>query len=212
MKNLLLVCALGSALLAVAPAAHADETYSLTFSGCFTTFNCQTPFSDDGNVQFTVSGTPTEPGPGFFPNAYTITDISGGMTIGGNDYTIGTLSNHLGGDNELDLYHNGTYDFDLFGLDFTLSTTTSGTYNEFRIFGPFVPGAEGQYTADVNVCTGRGKNKTCAPETVNLDDLTFDIQGSIDPAPAPTPEPGSLALLGTSILGGAGVLRRRFRA
>ena len=30
-----------------------------------------------------------------------------------------------------------------------------------------------------------------------------------DPAPAATPEPGSLALLGTSLLGGAGVIFRR---
>lgn len=209
MKKLLLLCALGLAVVAGAPAAHADSTYSLSFSGCFTTFNCQTSFSDDGNISFTVAGTPTTPSSLFLPNAYTINGISGGMTIGGNDYTITGLASSLGGDNKLDLYHDGSFDFDAFGLDFTLSTASSGTYDQFRIFGP-IPGAEGQYTVDVDKCTGRGINRVCNEVSENVDDFTFNIGGSIDPAP--TPEPGSLALLGSSVLGAAGLLRRRFKA
>jgi hypothetical protein len=43
----------------------------------------------------------------------------------------------------------------------------------------------------------------------SIDSLSFNTID--DCTPSPTPEPSSIALLGTGILGIAGVLRRRFR-
>lgn len=43
------------------------------------------------------------------------------------------------------------------------------------------------------------------------DSLTVDIGGSVTTPPAATPEPSSLALLGSGVLGLAGVVRRRMR-
>lgn len=219
MKNALLVCALGAFAAVAAVPAHADTTYTLGFTGCFgASFlgNCFGTSFSSNNVNFTVAGTPTAPSGGFLPNSYAINSISGGMTIGTHDYSIGnTPASGLGGDNQLDLYSNGVYDFDPLGLDFTLSSTDGGSYDEFRIFGP-IPGAEGQYSVSFNDCKRVNGIRVCTPETYQAQDLTFSINGKIvelpPTPPAATPEPGSLALLGTSILGGAGLLRRRFRA
>lgn len=54
------------------------------------------------------------------------------------------------------------------------------------------------------VCGGSSNQSDC-----DYNDDEFIFVG-VDPSPAP--EPGSLALLGTSILGAAGVVRRRFTA
>lgn len=218
MKNALLVCALGAFAALAAVPAHADTTYTLEFSGCFGVSShgtCYgTSFSSD-NVSFAVAGTPTAPSGGFLPNVYAIDSVSGGMTIGTHSYSIGnTPASGLGGDDLLDLYANGVYDFDPAGIDFVLSSTDGGSYDEFRIFGP-IPGAEGQYSISFDECTHKNGQKVCTPETSEVQDFTFSINGQIvevPPTPAATPEPGSLALLGTSILGGAGLLRRRFRA
>ncbi|HEY4010766.1 MAG TPA: PEP-CTERM sorting domain-containing protein [Acidobacteriaceae bacterium] len=47
---------------------------------------------------------------------------------------------------------------------------------------------------------------------LDYNDETFVVTGITTTSPSPTPEPGSLALLGTSILGAAGFMRRRFIA
>lgn len=53
-----------------------------------------------------------------------------------------------------------------------------------------------------HVCTGSRNKSDC---DYNDDEFVF-----VSTTPNPAPEPSSLALLGTSILGAAGVLRRRF--
>lgn len=218
MKSALLLCAFAVAgVLAVTP-AHADSTFSLTFSGCFgNSFNhCSsgTPYSDGGDVSFTIAQTPTTPGFGH-TNSYDITDITGTVDIGGDSYTIGALQtghdslSGSGNNNNLDLNHSGDYSLD--DLDFALTGT--GPFDELLLNRD---DTTGEYTETLTYNCGTSRHpKTCTyTDTDTTTDrdinecITLDQQQQNPPSP--TPEPGSLALLGTAILGGAGALRRRF--
>ena len=218
MKKTLLLCALVAAFFA-GQSAHAD-TYSLSFAGCFGAVvfgNCYgTPVTNGTSspgvtdITFTTAGTPA---PGFpLPNQYTITGVSGTVDIGGDIYTIGTLATGLGGDNELnDGLFTGLY-FDNNGIDFLLNG--SGSPDDYTELNLTWNSVQGEYTYTTEQCSGRGQNRVCTPVTDSGTDFGLaitDIDNDPNP-PAATPEPGSLALLGTSILGGAGLLRRRFHA
>jgi hypothetical protein len=205
MKKALLVCALGSAALFGSQVAKAD-TYSLSFFGSFldgtqVTNGQSSPGVTD--ITFSTNGTPT-PGTFFNPTQTPISGISGTVIIGGQTYNIGPLDNGLGGNNDLSDNYLGVLNPN--GLDFDLTAIGSPNpdYTELMLSYNIVTGA---YDYTTEHCGRKG----CTPETVSGDNFGFQIN-DIDPSPAATPEPGSLALLGTSILGGAGILRRRFRA
>jgi hypothetical protein len=53
---------------------------------------------------------------------------------------------------------------------------------------------------------------TVADVSVGGGHATIGFNPPGTPAPAPTPEPGTLSLMGTSLLGVAGVMRRKFRS
>lgn len=211
MKKVLLLCALVVSLFA-GQSAHAD-TYSLSFAGCFgvvfggclgTVVTNGTSSPGVSDITFTTAGSLT---PGFpVVNTSQINSISGTVNIGSDIYTIGSLATGLGGDNLLTDGLFSGLNFDGNGVDFLLSGSGTPDYTELNItFGS----VEGEYTFTVDQCH-RG---VCTPQTKTGTDFGLAIT-DIDKAdpPAATPEPGSLALLGTSILGGAGILRRRFRA
>lgn len=217
MKKMFLLCALITAFF-VGQSAHAD-TYSLSFAGCFgvvfgpacfgtpVTNGTSSPGVTD--VTFTTVGPIT---PGFpFANQSQINNVSGTVNIGGDVYTIGALATGLGGDNELnDGLFTGLF-LDSQGIDFLLSG--SGSTADYTELNLTFDSIQGEYTYTTEHCTGLGRNRTCTPVTNSGTSFGLAIT-DIDHAdpPAATPEPGSLALLGTSILGGAGILRRRFRA
>jgi hypothetical protein len=213
MKKSLLLCALVGAFF-VGQAAHAD-TYSLSFGGCIgglvgscffgTPVTNGTSSPGVSDVLFTINGTAT---PGFpVADAYQITGINGTVNIGSDTYTIGSLATGLGGDNLLIDSILGL-SLDGKGIDFLLTGSGTPDYTELNVTFNSI---QGEYTYTTEHCTGRGQNRTCTEETATGTNAGFAIT-DVDPAPAATPEPGSLALLGTSILAGAGVLRRRLRA
>ena len=216
MKKMLLLCALVAAFF-VGQSAHAD-TYSLSFAGCFGAVafgSCfGTPVTNGtsspgvSDITFTTNGTATVGFP--IPNTYQITGVNGTVDIGGDIYTIGSLATGLGGDNLLVDSILGL-SFDKNGIDFLLSG--SGSPDDYTELNLTFNSVQGEYTYTTEHCTFSHGVRTCTPVTDTGTDSGLaisDIDHS-DP-PAATPEPGSLALLGTSILGGAGILRRRFRA
>ena len=76
-------------------------------------------------------------------------------------------------------------------------TTPAGTY----------VGLEDQFIGanSSGICGGQNNLSDC-----DFNDSQLVLVNAVDPPLGDAPEPSSLALLGTSILGGAGLLRRRF--
>lgn len=209
MKKALLLCALGSVAVFGSQVAKAD-TYSLGFLGTFldgTVVASGTSSPGVTDITFTTNGTPT-PGTFFVPTETQITAITGTVVIGGNVYTIGNLDTGLGGNNDLADNFFGQLSLNKLDFDLTAVGDPNPDYNELMLSLNTVTGA---YDLSTDHCTFSHGVRTCTPETVSGSNFGFQIN-DIDPAPAATPEPGSLALLGTSILGGAGLLRRRFKA
>jgi PEP-CTERM motif len=206
MKKSLLVCALGAAF-AVAGVAHAD-----TVSGTYT-FTDQT-----NNNSLTISATPN---PGTFTefgvpdNGISYTDsvfffihanIPGSGSSTQTDQLQVSFSITQPGNGSGSQSGQGTEDQDHITGNFD-RLTGSVTWNAPAVIslsdGQTLYIDLGDITLGTILC---GDSDMCGVESA-----TFTLTPTQDP-PAATPEPGSLALLGTSILGGAGILRRRFRA
>lgn len=206
MKKTLFVCALGAAF-AAAGVAHAD-----TVKGTYT-------FTDNTNSNSLTIG--VAPNPGSFTEFGVPTD---GNTL--TDYFFFGVGANIPGQSNSDQTDQLSVTFDI-TVPGTGSGSQSGSGTEdqdahFSIFGTYDTFTSSiHWGAPANITLSDGQSlyidlgdvsltpgflcpvDACAEETA-----TFALT---DP-PAATPEPGSLALLGTSILGGAGILRRRFRA
>lgn len=199
MKKALLLCALGSALLG-SQVAKADPTD--TFSG-------SASFTDLGPVNGIVfTGSFSDPNFSF----------TGGV---GDTYTdtltLVTADGHL-------LSQTQTDNLEV-EVDFTLPSTVNQPINgsgsikdTFVLFGWLDKDTiTWQNATDIPVTFSDGSSLDLSLANVTFggvdgistgyDNLTMTVTNV-----GATPEPGSLALLGTSILGGAGLLRRRFRA
>lgn len=183
MKKALLLCALGTALLG-SQVAKAD-TFSFTFTGTVPLNSLGITFSGTGYFDATQIGA---------TDLYNVTNVYNGSvtdSLGDSSDIAGLLAvnDYQGNDNIL--IYPGTFGiygvkyFDHNGVSFSLVDGIDINLNDTLLFENAVAGAGG------------------------FDITELDV---VDVSPAPAPEPGGLALLGTSILGGAGLLRRRYRA
>ena len=189
-RCLLTLCGMSVAALLLCPAAFAD-TFNFTYSGMGSIGSTPTNFTGSGTFTATPTGTAGE---------FLISSVSGtanGVAIAGllapGIYPSASSGNPPN-DNFIffPLASGGALDLNGFSFD-----TTDGT--DYNIFY-FDPG--------YGLVTDSNFDGTDAL-TFTLTDATTGVPVVGGP-PTATPEPESLALLATGVLGIAGVVRRRF--
>jgi hypothetical protein len=226
MKKLLIAVAvvgMASGLVARADTMGQTLSFNLNQDGC--TNGCGTGSTVFGTVLLTYNGTgvtvlETLNSPSEFVESagdslafdlsvspISITSLSSGFTVVGGTNTAGTWSVSSGSIHEPPF---GDYDYAV-----TCGGTSCGPGASTKNAGPLTFTINGVTLEDFTGTTSMTYgdvffSSDIIGPTGNTGDVGADGPGTPG-GPTPTPEPSSLALLGTGALGLAGVVRRKFR-
>jgi hypothetical protein len=177
------------AALATTAAAHADDMYSYNFSGT----------GVSGSGSFTIPSTPTD-------GTFEVSSISGQVN-GANITGLLPTESFKNNDNlfsETDPYldENGVSFLLDDGADVNIFYINGDWF--FEGDGNFVLGGGGSQSEARQFETQSFRPNISGDTTVELDNFSFAPESVIV-----TPEPSSFVLLGTGVLGAAGIMRRR---
>lgn len=194
------ICLLGSTV-----AAHADEIFIGSQAG-LNAFNVDLSTVGTLGKEILVTVTLTD-GATAFANTGNGTDHPGFAFSLSGDPAV-TISG-FGPNWELGATNDTTNGIALGTFDYTLNVISKGTSGNVKTLSFDVTYSGGITFGDFIKSTGANGGYYFAADILNSAGNTGE-SGISDPGRTVTPEPSSLMLLGTGIIGAAGMLRRRF--